>query len=286
MELISLETARIENFLAREIGAPKIFFIKLLRKGKIQINNIKASIGDRVIPNDKIQVSTKVSIRKEIYDQQLSINMYEFKEFFVINKPYGICSQGGSKVETSIDKAMIAIADKRKTKSFIVHRLDKNTTGTMVFAKNVSFTQIIGKMFQNHQVKKAYIALLDGCLSENKEIEAEIDNKKAISLFLPIYTVGNKTLCMIFIKFGRKHQIRIHASLLGYPLYRDLYGDGRGNIFLHCFSLSFCNFTFFTQLPKIFYAYIKKNSTDYKVCFMSLMEFYYKNENSIQLLII
>jgi 23S rRNA-/tRNA-specific pseudouridylate synthase len=285
LNFISRENSRVERFLSRETGAPRSFFLKLLRKGKVSINGIKSCVGARVNAGDEVWIEGDVISEKNYTNKILDINIYESNDFFLTNKPYNICSQQGKNVGISMDEAMLSFAISKNTQSFITHRLDKNTTGAMIFAKNISFAQEIGKLFQNQEIKKAYIAILEGFLPQKQYIDAKIDDKHAISVFVPILYLSSQTLCMVFMKFGRKHQIRIHASLLGHPLYGDHYGGGEGKIFLHCFLLSFFQFTFFTQVPKRFYSFIRKNSENNLICFEFLMKFYYENKDTLDLLI-
>ena len=278
MQFFSDENARIENFLCRKTNAPKALFLKLLRKKKIRLNDKVAHIGSRVSLADKVELDFNI-FSNSIDNVTFSGGFTETKDFFIINKPYNICSQGGNMVTKSLDKMMISFANLKNENSFITHRLDKTTTGAMIFAKSTHAAQKIMRCFQNNMIKKIYFTILEGNLKKEKLVNTPILGKDAVSLFVPIFT-GEKTFCMVFMRYGRKHQIRLHASIIGHPLFGDeQYGGSRGRIFLHCFFLSFLRFSVFSHLPEYFYIFLWESYK--KTSFGDLLNIYNNNTRNI-----
>lgn len=185
--------------------------------------------------------------------------IYEDKEFIVVNKPSGLLtiSTDKEKEKTLFHKVYMYLKKKNKNnKVFIVHRLDKDTSGIVLFAKSETLKMKLQNNWDNLAVKRSYIAVLHGSLEKErgqiiswlKETKTLLtyssdkpnDGKKAITNYRLINTKDNLSFVDIEIKTGRKNQIRVHMRDLGNPILGDhKYGikDGYRTMYLHAYKL-------------------------------------------------
>lgn len=228
---------------------------KILRTGQLRIDGKRAK-GDarlalgqavRVPPqlvfDDAPQKKQKRVTEKE-GDMLKSWVLFEDAHIIAINKPAGIASQGGSKVGRNIDDMMLAMADKDGHKPHLVHRLDKDTTGVMVLAKNPKVARAMGDLFKGRDVRKYYWAItapapemyqgkIKSALAKVKEGDSEKvrsvddeDGKMALTYYCVIENAGrNVALVAFWPRTGRMHQIRVHAAEMGCPLLGDFKYD-------------------------------------------------------------
>ncbi|TVR77612.1 MAG: RluA family pseudouridine synthase [Chitinophagaceae bacterium] len=161
--------------------------------------------------------------------------LFEDDSLIILNKPAGISVAGGNSAETHL----LGILQKlKKSDLFLCHRIDKETTGCLVFAKDKEIFKKVYSQFSNHKVNKVYQALLTGVYPERpKIIELSLretstktlidkEGKFAHTEIIPLFSFGQHfTLCACKPLTGRRHQIRIHAAHDGHPLAGDeLYG--------------------------------------------------------------
>ena len=195
--------------------------------------------------------------------------LYENDNFLIIDKWSGIAAQGGSNITISIDTIIKNISENYN----LVHRLDKETTGLMIIAKNLQYTRFFGKLFKSQKLKKTYLAICDG-IPKIKESYVDLNinskiNEKAIqtNTFYKVLSYNDKTSLIKFEpKTGKKHQLRIVAKNLGCPIVGDqkynLYQTKqRENLKLNAFKLEFdiadSEFKITSALPKDFTDYLK-----------------------------
>jgi 23S rRNA pseudouridine955/2504/2580 synthase len=178
------------------------------------------------------------------YLQHLKENiMYEDKNLLVFNKPAGLATQGGNKVDISLDDLLVEFKNKIGEKPRLTHRLDKETTGLIITAKNKNYAKKIAKFFEERKINKTYLALVRSCPHPKEDIiklplikratktGKEIictDSTKNAKIAITKYKVlqGNpRTYSLVSIKpvTGRKHQIRVHFAAIGHPII----GDGK-----------------------------------------------------------
>lgn len=246
---------RLDKFLKIKLDKfPQALIEKNLRKKNILVNkkksksSLKLSIGDTVDIKFEIKLSEKKIINKKRIDirdiNELKKNIiYDCKDYIILNKPYGYASQDGRKVKKNI----IDILNHEEKKFFIVHRLDMETSGIMLLAKNREYAKKFSTQFQTRDIKKKYYAIVNGKLSKNKgEIvtQEKINNKEVVSK--SYFEVKNKnekfTFLEVEILTGRKHQIRKQFSELGHPVVGDLkYGhiDSHTQLCLCSFFIEF-----------------------------------------------
>jgi len=255
---------RLDNYLISTYSSvPKSKIYNIIRKGEVRVNS------SRVKPNYKIQTDDIIRIPPNLnIDQPLAKTigidlikkhagniLFENDNYIVINKKSGIAVHGGTK---NIIGLIDIIREKYGKNIDLCHRIDKNTTGCLVFGKNKKAVKFFNNLLIDNNVKKTYQAVLKGKLKKNKVVNKPIykniatKSKNSISKFKIIEHLNNATLVEVQIYTGRSHQIRIHAALINHPIIFDnRYGDKdfnksfdkniRKKIALHSKSISFIN---------------------------------------------
>lgn len=277
---------RIDRFLKKYLqNASSGTIYKLLRKKRIKLNGKKAKPEDTIVEGDSIQFylsqDTLDSFIPEVDIVNSSINIdiiYEDENILLINKPKGILSHSAnSKYEDNVVDSMISYLIKngdyipRIEKSFapsICNRLDRNTSGIIVGAKNATSLKDINRAIKNRDIKKFYKCMVLGKVDEELLLEGyllkdeitnkvqvyknEVEGSKEIKTYMKPIAKDNKyTLLEIDLITGRTHQIRAHLSKIGHPIVGDVkYGDIRinkyfkekyklENQFLHAYKIYF-----------------------------------------------
>jgi len=229
---------RLDKFLKIKVSKlPQSLIEKNLRKKKILVNKKKSKSSYKLNLGDKIEIFFDAKIeksktRKKIIknDELIKIKkniIFDCKDYLILNKPYGYASQDGLRVKKNI----IDILNQESKKYYIVHRLDMETTGVMLFAKNREYAKKFSDQFQSRDIKKKYYVIVKGTVPKNKgEIitKERIKNKEVVSK--SYFEVKNKNQSYSFLEVeiltGRKHQIRKQFSELGHPVIGDTrYGD-------------------------------------------------------------
>lgn len=266
------ENIRLDKFLQKKIGLSSTLVQKLIRTKKVLINGEHTINSYRMKKNDVGKLIYYVEHKQE--DRKLNNNsfdiekliIYESPKVIVINKKAGMYSQGGKGINNSLDKMMKDLSKKKQEKPYlIVHRLDKDTAGLMMFAKGREMAKKISEAFQAREIRKTYLTIIEGKLLQRTEVNKPIknapfkcvidqDGKEAISIFYPISYHKTSTLCFVEIITGRKHQIRVHAASISHPIVSDsLYGKkSKHEFFLLCFNINIQNgsFNFTSSIDK------------------------------------
>lgn len=225
---------------------------RLIEQGDILVNNKKVKVAYKVSEGDIIAVEKQMPKEIEIKAQNIPVDIvYEDDDIIVVNKPKGMVVHpaNGNPDGTLVNAVMSICKDSLsgiggEIRPGIVHRLDKDTTGAIIVAKNDKAHIKLSEQLKNHEVKKTYLALVRGIIKENeatinmpiarskkdrKKMDVDKNGKEAITHFKVLGRYKNKyTLLKINLETGRTHQIRVHLSYIGYPIIGDeVYSNGK-----------------------------------------------------------
>jgi pseudouridine synthase, RluA family len=232
------EGRRIDNFLISKFNTvPKSKIYNIIRKGEVRVNssrkkpNYKLKVNDliRIPPNLEISDKKIKIIKSEQILKHTKNILFENDNFIVANKRNDISVHGGTKNTFGL----IDIFRKKYGNNLdLCHRLDKSTSGCIVFAKNKKAVKHFSKCLNNNQVKKIYSTILKGKINKSVNVDISIyknsssKSKVAFSKFILKKKLKNTSLVDVEIDTGRTHQIRIHASKLNHHIIFDKkYGD-------------------------------------------------------------
>ena len=262
---------RLDRWLAENLqDITYVEIQKLVRTGQVRVDggrkkhNYRLNTGEKVrFPPRFTQINIKnnKSTPKNIAYSLEDIKIYEDESLIVINKPYGLSTQGGTKVKYHVD-GLLSIENENEGKNYrLVHRLDKYTSGALIVAKKRDSAAFYTKKFVSKQIKKSYLALTNGVPDmktgtisfplERSSIKKISKNQEVLQDAVTQYEVIGTTKDKIsLIKLepitGRKHQIRKHLSMLNAPIIGDIrYGikDAPNNIekrfYLHSYKIEF-----------------------------------------------
>jgi 23S rRNA pseudouridine1911/1915/1917 synthase len=243
-------TARIENATRNKVQ-------KAIETGRVLVNNKTVQANYKVKPEDHIIVySHKESRGEEIIPEKLPLNIvHEDDEVMIINKPAGLVVHPGSGnysgtlingVAYYLTQKNSEISEETLPRFGLVHRIDKNTSGLMILAKNSLAAAFLAKAFFNHTIDRRYQALVWGDMENDegtvvahvgrhqksrKLFDAYPDGehgKEAITHYKVLERFGYVTLVECVLETGRTHQIRVHMQHIGHPLFNDAtYGGDR-----------------------------------------------------------
>ena len=261
---------RVDNFLsARMKGLPRSLIYRLIRTGQVRINGKRCkpasrlNEGDQVrIPPARLKEKGEADISDRVLQQLRECILHEDSDILVVNKPSGMAVHAGS----GLPWGMIDVVRRIYPEQYLelVHRLDRETSGCLVLARNGRSLQHLSTQFRDGRADKRYLCLLDGTLSESvvevdaplarvqagqkRQVEVSVEGKAALTRFHLLQALCGASYAEAELLTGRTHQIRVHALHLGMPLAGDQKYAGRESlktwrarglrrIFLHAHSL-------------------------------------------------
>jgi 23S rRNA pseudouridine955/2504/2580 synthase len=283
---------RLDRWFKRKVcEVPQSIIEKSIRKGKIKVNGKKTKSSYKLKLNDKILLKDinlkanqhkKITLKYTATKKDLSLSSSLFIEnnenFVVINKPSGIAVQSGTKSRKNIIDILKDTKEFQGYLPYTVHRIDKETTGILIVAKNRKYAQLFTSLFRIRKIHKTYLGLTLGSFEKSKgtlkdELFHYEGDKKVKTIAITHYKVldsnNNYTLLKLNPETGRKHQLRkqllIHGNpILGDTKYRLTQNRQKtnNNLMLHAykinFSISNTKYNYSAELPPIFKDYLKE----------------------------
>ena len=287
---------RVDRWLRNKIGKiPQGLIEKTLRLGKIKINKKKVKSSFKIKTNDKVEIfnfnfkeridqkKIKFNPSNQVIKSNENLIIDNNNDFIVLNKSAGISVQGGTKSK----KNLIDIFSRSKIfegiKPYSVHRLDKETSGVFIMAKNRETAQLLTSLFRLRKVHKTYLAICSGELEKNtgewNDDLIRYDNgkkiiEKAKTTFKVLDKNSNATLVEMKPITGRKHQLRkqlfnIGHSIFGDKKYKSL-SSSKGtnkNLMLHSHQIRFMinkkKYTYKALIPDYFKKLLKAKRLDF-----------------------
>jgi 23S rRNA pseudouridine1911/1915/1917 synthase len=252
---------RLDHFLAekKEIGKTRSQIHKLIEDGFVEVNKEIPKPGYRIKKDDRIQVTLPPPVKAEVKAENIPLDIvHEDRDLIVVNKPRGMVVHpaAGNYSGTLVNALLYHCKDLSGIggvlRPGIVHRLDKDTSGLMVAAKNDHAHQVLSRQFKAKKIFKQYLALVHGVIRQEKGvIEAKVGRhpkhrrkmaiirgtgdegrgtrgREAVTHYRVLERFGKYSLVELILKTGRTHQIRVHLTSLGHSVVGDpTYGHRR-----------------------------------------------------------
>lgn len=284
---------RIDKYLSEMLEDKSRSFIQgLIEKESIRVNNKVPKSNYKVKSQDEIEVELPEPEVLKVDPEDIDLDiLYEDKDVIVVNKPQGMVVHPapGNYNGTLVNALLFHCKDLSSINGVIrpgiVHRIDKDTSGVLVIAKNDDSHNFLSAQLKDHSMKREYYAIVEGRLKNddgvidkpigrNKKDRLKMgiveDGKRAVTHYKVIERYNGYTLIKCILETGRTHQIRVHMASIGFPLIGDpLYGFKRqkfkveGQV-LHAKTLGFIHpstkeyMEFESDLPEYFQELIEK----------------------------
>ena len=283
------DNIRIDIYLSEELDLSRSKVQKLIKNNKVLVNGNPISNSYKTKLDDEIEVLSDLDYTITIEGEDIPLDVrYEDDYLLVVNKTSGMVvhpapgNYKGTLVNALIGRYNLSGIDNMRPG--IVHRIDKDTSGLMVVAKDDKTHELLSEMIKNKEVERIYVALVDGVImhetgtidapigrdpnNREKMIVTDINSKDAITHFRVLKRFSNQTLIECRLETGRTHQIRVHMNYIGYPIYNDpVYGKSKKTTpfgqFLHSKSIRFIHpitkreIYIESEVPKEFSNYLK-----------------------------
>lgn len=253
---------RLEDLLCQRFPAlSKMYLREVVKKGSCEVNGRQENIGHRLSANDFVEIEVDLTRQHSMLPEDLPIEIvYEDEDLVVVDKPAGMLVHPSHREKNGTLLNALAFHFNRDPargviRPGLVHRLDKETSGLIVVAKNQRAHRILCRQFQRKQVEKRYTAIVHGVMSENEGVingdigrDAELKfwvlkegGKASETRFRVLQRKQDTTLVELEPVTGRTNQLRIHCASIGHPIIGDKErgGDASRKLCLHATKLGF-----------------------------------------------
>ncbi|AWX69734.1 RluA family pseudouridine synthase [[Mycoplasma] anseris] len=241
---------RIDKYIANNSEISRNDIQELIKQGAVFVNGIKINKNKFVVKeNDEIEVIKVIEKQIKVQEQAIDLDIvFENEDYLIINKPSGMVVHPapGHKENTLVNALMYHFKNNLSNvngllRLGILHRIDKDTSGLLIVAKNNKTHNYFANLLKTHEIKRTYYAIVDGII-ENKIMHLDlpigrdpknrqkytVTDKNAKNAFTTIEVVKylkiqnqDKTLIKCYLKTGRTHQIRVHLKYINHPVYGD-----------------------------------------------------------------
>lgn len=263
---------RLDNFLVTRLkGLPRSALYRMIRTGQVRINGGRCKPSTRLCQGDEVRIPPariaqrgKMAVSEPVCSQIRAAVLFKDSDLLVVNKPSGMAVHAGS----GLPWGLIDVVRQLHPGEFceLVHRLDRETSGCLVLARNGKTLKHLTGLFRDGRVDKFYLCLLHGEMKESmievdaplkkvqagaeQRMEVRAEGKPALTRFRRLQTYAGCTYAEAELLTGRTHQIRVHARHLGMPLAGDTKYASKGSVkqwkkrglqrvFLHAQRLNF-----------------------------------------------
>lgn len=244
---------RLDKFLCQKFDISFAVAQKLIREKKVKVNGVRQDASYKLEVEDEIKIfadlgkriireKQKPRISEKKIAEFLSYKIFEDENLIAINKPSGLATQGGSSIEISVDDFLPLLEEGKNFQ--LVHRLDKDTSGILLIAKNSKSAEFLTNAFRNKTISKTYLALVRGVVKKsqgviniplrkkitgkNEKVRPDFEEgKEAITEYKTLKTFADYSLLELMPITGRTHQLRVHCKEIGHPILNDVKYGGR-----------------------------------------------------------
>lgn len=288
--VVDKDSVRLDKYLGECTHYSRELITKMIKSKEILVNEKVVKPSYNVIIGDVVEIPDDYIVKQDIKPVNIPIQIvYEDEYLMVIDKQSGlVVHPGNGNFDNTLVNGLKYYTEELsdiggEERVGIVHRLDKDTSGLMLVAKNNKAHELLQEDFKNKRVYREYYALLVGNFPSNtafidapigrskknfNKMEVQKDGKSARTNLKVIKRYGDYTLASLVLETGRTHQIRVHMSYIGYPIYNDpVYWHASSTEFgqfLHSKVIRFTHpitkeeYHFESELPKEFESFLNK----------------------------
>ncbi len=257
---------RLDQFLAKKMDVSRSKIQKLISEGKVLVDGKTVSASFLVDYENDIEVNDDLNYEITVEKENIPLDIvYEDDYLLIVNKKSGmVVHPAAGNYSGTLVNALLYRFDLKggseKYRPGIVHRIDKDTSGLMVVAKDEKTHELLSEMIKNKEVERKYIAIVEGVIphetgtidapigrdinNRQKMAVTSVNGKDSITHFRVLERFSKYTLIECTLETGRTHQIRVHMAYIGYPIVNDpVYGRSKNTTeygqYLHSKSIRF-----------------------------------------------